>query len=124
MQKNGWKVRSCANVCGRIDLWHDALHPSSADDRLLLYASASFGGSDWSSLQPFWHGKPGLAAGGGNGRPFKENGKGNTGCGKVVSPGVLCCADGNAVFPFIAVLGINTFWVWKLIFYMIFLAAN
>ena len=51
-------------------------------------------------------------------RYFKENEKGNTGCGKVVSSGILCCAYGNAVFPYITGLTINTFWVWNLIFYM------
>lgn len=87
-----------ANAGGRADLWHDAVRPAFADDRVLLYTSGFFGGSGWHCLQPFQYGKPCFAAGCGNRCAFKENEKGNTGCGQVVPAGFLCIADGHAVF--------------------------
>ena len=45
----------------------------------------------------------------GNGCAFKENGKGNTGCGEMVPFGFLYGANGYAVFSFSIVYSINTF---------------
>lgn len=91
------KVGFYSDADGWTDLWHDAMRPSFADDWLLLHTASSFGRDDRCCIQSFQHGQPCPASGRSDRSAFKENGQGDTRCGKMVSLGFLFSVNGYAI---------------------------
>ena len=91
------KVGFYSDADGWTDLWYDTMYPSFADDRVLLYTAGSFGGDDRYCIQSFQHGQPCSAAGCSDRGAFKEDGQGDTRCGKMVPSGFLFSANGYAI---------------------------